>query len=175
MFRSPLPVAHVEMNKQQTVMGNFIKELERVPWFENLGKPNAPASKVKWIHDWDEWPGPEDPQVGDANSRQQLLYDEIVSNAQGELAFIEQAWKQIHEVVLRAGASKTPYVPDKDAWYAPNSAVWHAAWTAGLVGLCLLVNRKVPDELQEQWRWFRLGHWPCAWEGDFPDGCPVVY
>jgi hypothetical protein len=74
----------------------------------------------------------------------------------------------IHAAVLRAAASRVPYDPTEDYYHAPNAAVWEAAWTAGLVGLCLQTGRPIPPELREVWSWFARGHWPFgyAWLRD---------
>jgi hypothetical protein len=37
----------------------FVAQLERIPWFLNLGKPHRWDKDVARIHSWDEWPGPE--------------------------------------------------------------------------------------------------------------------
>ncbi|MFN3652284.1 MAG: hypothetical protein ACK47B_22120 [Armatimonadota bacterium] len=68
-----------------------------------------------------------------------------------------------------------PYDPEQDCFHAPTQAVWHAAWTAGLVALCCFLGQPVPPELASQWHWFSEGHWPCGWVGDFPQGTLLVY
>jgi hypothetical protein len=47
--------------------------------------------------------------------------------------------------------------------------VWHAAWTAGLVGLCLRVRRPIPADLSERWSAYLEGHWPCGYESTDDD------
>ena len=47
--------------------------------------------------------------------------------------------------------------------------------TAGLLGVCRYLEQPLPAELEQQWHWYREGHWPCAWVGDFPNGKLVVY
>ena len=53
---------------------DFVAKLKSIPWFANLGKPIAPGLGVKQIHDWSEWPGPEDVSVSQISYRQQDLY-----------------------------------------------------------------------------------------------------
>jgi hypothetical protein len=75
-------------------------------------------------------------------------------------AGLSELWDGIHTAVFRAAASRAPDDPERDAWHGPAAAVWQAAWTAGLVGLCLQTGRPIPRELLDQWRWFARGHWP---------------
>jgi hypothetical protein len=32
-----------------------------------------------------------------------------------------------------------------------------------------------PRYFAERARWYLAGHFPCGWEGDFPEGCLIVY
>jgi hypothetical protein len=107
--------------------------------------------------------------------RQQDLYDELFATAGQRSPEAKQLWERIHAVVFRDAAPSIPYDPKEDCWHAPTQAVWDAAWTAGLVGLCLLLGRPLPPELSEQWKWYLAGHWPCAWVGDYPEGRLMVY
>lgn len=31
------------------------------------------------------------------------------------------------------------------------------------------------DIFRQMWKWYRKGHWPCGWEGNWPDGKLIVF
>lgn len=162
----------------------FLKLLELMPWFRNIGGSISPDKAVERISKWEGWPGPEEPSVAVFHDRLQSLYDEI-TQAVGEdmqrpfngvvrrydefTQDVRQGlpglWDRIHTVVLRIASRAVPFDPEQDAWHAPTAAVWQAAVTAGLLGLCLQTGRPVPAELEEQFDWFARGHWPCGYAG----------
>jgi len=154
MDEDPRTASHVE---------EFVAELASIPWFSNIGKPTPPGAGVQRIYRWEEWPGPEAPGVWQLHERQQRLYDSVIEEAGGERERLAALWDRIHAAVFRAAAPKLPYDPNKDCYHPPTMAVWQAAWTAGLVALCLQSARPVPPELQEQWEWLVRGHWPSGY------------
>jgi hypothetical protein len=156
-------------------MEDFLDHLNSIQWFSRLGKPTLESIPHKQIQSWEEWPGPEDVSVCAMHLRQQALFENILQESNQNRGSLEQLWRTIHDVVVRVAANSIPFDPCKDAWHPPNSAVWQAAWTAGLVGFCLLLNREISEELQVQWKCFASGHWPCGWEGDFPKGKLIIY
>jgi len=93
----------------------------------------------------------------------QALYDAIMEEAREERAALSELWHRINAVVFGAASSRVPFDPKQDAWHGPTTAVWQAAWTAGLVGLYLRTGRPIPQELLEQWSWFVRGHWPSGY------------
>jgi hypothetical protein len=149
---------------------DFLAQLESVPWFSNIGRPTPPDAGVKRISAWEEWPGPKEPGVGELSFRHQDLYDRIMAESGDRRESLTQLWEAIHAAVFRRAASQVPYDPEQDTWHGPTMAVWQAAWTAGLVGLCLQTGRPVPPELQEQWSWYARGHWPAGYASLGPDG-----
>jgi hypothetical protein len=165
----------VLVDSQVTIMEDYLRQLRSIPWFSNLGKPTSQPLLHKAIHCWEEWLGPEDNAVCEMHLRQQALYDSILEGANYRRNSLEELWRTIHDIVFGVAATAVPFDPGKDAWHAPNSAVWHAAWTAGLVGFCLALNRSIPEELQMQWTCFASGHWPCGWEGEFPKGKLIIF
>jgi hypothetical protein len=140
----------------------FIAQLEAVPWFSRLGAPTPFDAAVARMHAWDDWPGPEEPAVDQLCTQGQELYDRIMAetDAEGELTALQ---KRVREVVIRLASPRVPYVPDQDAWYPPNAAVWQAVFSAGLIALCVKTGHDVPAELREQWCWFVRGHWPAGY------------
>lgn len=141
----------------------FLEDLKAVPWFRNIGRSTAVDSRLRRIHRWEDWPGPEDPSVSELSTREQALHDEILGIAGEDRSELVRLWGRIHAVVFRSAASVVPYDPQQDAWHAPSTAVWQAAWTAGLVGLFQQSRHPIPMDLREQWNWFVRGHWPCGY------------
>lgn len=165
-----------EMNRtpdDDPKVARFLAELEAINWFSNIGRPLPEGADIKTISGWNEWLGPEEPSIAELNSRQQALYVELMKDESSwQLA---ELWDRIHGIVFRSAKPKVPYDDERDTWHAPNSAVWHAAWTAGLMGLCIYLRQSVPSELAKQWKWFIEEHWPCDWEGTDADGDPIVF
>lgn len=159
-----LPIA--PMNEDPEIyqrVEHFVAELDSIPWFSNIGKPMPPDAGIERIYRWEEWLGPEMPGNTRLHDQQQALYDSLMEEAGDEKEALVALWSRVHAAVLRAAAPKVPYDPNQDCYHAPTLAVWQAAWTAGLVGLCLALGRPVPPELQEEWEWFVRGHWPSGY------------
>ena len=150
----------------------FIAGLDTIPWFSNLGQPTPPEAGVERIYRWEDWPGLEEPGIIDLSQRHQALYDSLIASAEGSADARKGLWDRIHAAVFRAAAPNIPYDPKHDTYHGPTMAVWQAAWTAGLIGLCLQSGRPAPPELREQWDWFARGHWPCGYAGANDDGKP---
>jgi hypothetical protein len=144
-------------------IARFIQEVEAVPWFNNVGQRLPAETNARQIHRWEDWPGPEEPAIFELSERQQVLHDELLASAPERRKELHNLWKRLNEIVISLAAKAVPYDANKDSWHGPNMAVWQASWTAGLVAWCLLLRRRVPAELQEQWRWFVLGHWPSGY------------
>ena len=90
--------------------------------------------------------------------------------AAGDPPQIEALWQRIHERVFIRAKPRAPWKDDEDAWHAPTTAVWQAAWNAALVGISGslgidLDQRSLGGEwtLALEWRWLRAGHWPCMY------------
>jgi hypothetical protein len=112
---------------------SFLVEIDQIPWFANVGKPSRLDGDALRITSWEAWPGPETPGstlMGEAAvaRRARLL-------AAGDPLMIEALWQRIHERVFMQAIARVPWKDDEDAWYAPNTAVFHAAWNAALVGI----------------------------------------
>jgi hypothetical protein len=97
------------------------------------------------------------------SQRHQELFDSILADAGQQRPALSELWDRIHAAVFSAAASRISYDPNQDTWHGPTMAVWQAAWTAGLIGLCLETGRSIPPELAEQWTWFNRGHWPSGY------------
>jgi hypothetical protein len=165
-------------DEESPEVAGFLAQLESIPWFSKIGQPIPASCGVKRISWWADWPGPEDDSTDALCYRHQAIYDDIMADAGHERERLVALWDQIHALVHQLAAPMVPYDDQEDVYYAPNVAVLNAAWTAGLIGILLYLKRKIPDDLQEQWRWYTQGHWPCgyAWvDSEDRYGPLVVY
>jgi hypothetical protein len=154
----------------------FLAELDRIPWFANLGKPSPLDGTALRITSWEGWPGPENPGSNLMSEAAMSRRNRI--HASGDVAAIEAAWNQIHQRVFQLTKGRVPWNDDEDAWYGPNAAVMEACWTAALVGVARALKLDldaggIGDDwtLAIKWRWFEAGHWPCLyfWQWGYCD------
>ncbi len=138
----------------------FRRALARVPWFSS---PGAPVSGAICIEDWDDWPGPEDRSVVSIHLAHQACFDSFFAET-GDKEGLKTLWKAVLSEVMDAARHTVPFDETEDSWHGPTTAVWQAGWTAALVALHLEVQREMPADLLEQWKWFCAGRWPCAWD-----------
>jgi hypothetical protein len=153
----------------------FAQKLKTIPWFSKIGEPTERDSELKRIYRWEDWPGPEDPAVAELSLRQQQLYNEMMEDREGSIDELQDVWNGVLNYVISIASPTVPFDSKRDTWHPPTAAVWHAAWTAGLIALFQVSGCPIPDDLNVQWSWFKAGHWPCAWDGDYPHGKLVVF
>jgi len=153
-----------------TSIGDFIGQLDRVPWFANLGKPSPRDPAVFRIYHWSTWPGPEDPGSEMQQAFLMKRYDELFGSAH-RIPGLRETWKMIEERVIRLAKPCVPFKEDEDVWYGPNMAVFQAAYTTALVGCTILRDGHLEEgtdprmqwTLAYEWWWYRAGHWPCMY------------
>ena len=124
--------------------------------FSSLGAEIDDPS-VSRILSWEEWPSPEEPLVEAIHYRMQSLHDAIVPGGVGDTI-----WNQALNLTVKSSITLVPYAEGRDAWYAPNIAVWSAAWTFALEEAHIASAVSLPSELLAQLYWYERGHWPCA-------------
>jgi hypothetical protein len=125
------------------------------PLFSSVGFPILNASNPR-ISQWDAWSGPEDPRALAIAMRQQELHDIVVSPEK------EQEWDASLELVVDHVRTLIPYDADEDAWYAPTTAAWSAAWIFSLEQFHDTSRIQLPADISAQLVWYERGHWPCA-------------
>jgi hypothetical protein len=148
---------------QDPALTKFLIELGSIPWFSNIGKSLPADTAAKQLRRWEDWPGPEEPTISELHERQQVLYEDMMAESEGRRKELLELWDRVHKTALTFASLAVPYDPDQDAWHGPTMAVWQAAWTAGLIAWCIYLRRPIPKDLQEQWKWFVLGHWPSGY------------
>lgn len=161
----------VHTSDRDRLLTDFLQLIDTIPWFSRTGIPDDQQNGAVFMTEWEQWPGPDDAGVQRIHHDQQALYDQIMSEGVDQLRVLTTTWEAVQATVLRVASSFVAFDPDADAWHAPTTAVWQAAWTAGLICLCLYLRKPIPDDLMEQWRWFLAGHWPAGYQTG-PDGLP---
>lgn len=151
----------------------FLHALAAIPWFRQLGEPDALDVDATGIHDWHEWPGPESPEVDALGSRTQAWYDALMGGAGPRRQAAQALWDQTHQVVIEHARKAVPYDPEEDTWHGPTAAVWFAAWVSATIACSLLLCHDIPSEALDHWHWFIKGHWPCGYAWAPIDNEPV--
>ena len=144
-------------------LAQFVAEVKSIPWLKNVGKPFPLGATAKILQRWEDWPGPEEPAVLELSTRFQHLYDQVIAESRSRGLDLSDLCKQVHEIVFDCASRAVPYDPKQDCYHGPTAAVWQAASTAELLAMCVAMGRSIPDDLQEQWKWFVNGHWPAAY------------
>ncbi|WP_433330803.1 hypothetical protein [Spirillospora sp. CA-294931] len=139
----------------------FERALDGVAWFANLGRPSRWDAGCVRIHDWDDWPGPENP-LGEAFAE---AYQEIRDHVDPD----QELFDRVHAAVMDRARTAVPFEPDQDSWHGPTLCVWEAAHVAALIVCVLARGWDVPDDLVEQWNWYEAGHWPSSFADDPAD------
>ena len=141
-----------------SVMMNGIKvvaKAKHIDWFRYVGI--AADLPVQTISSWEEWPGPENDLVAVIHYNQQDYAEAIVETEEEQ-----QYWDELVSELVSHIKTKAPYEEDLDSWHAPNTAVWHAAWTVALEVFYTHKGQAVPAAISAQMCWFERGRWPCS-------------
>jgi hypothetical protein len=182
----------------------FIAEVRTVPWFKHVGRPLPVGAVVHRLTDWEEfgramkydldWP--------ESRSRSSHPFLEPVDIDECPfirfLGIIRQLDEANTRVAERRGLSKSVALAVEDACAAyresepgdqdlptyigavpenladdwENTVEAHVAFTATEIVMSHLTQT---DLLRRMWPWYRSGHWPCGWEGTWPEGCLIVF
>lgn len=134
----------------------LLRKIEKLSWFQKIGQPLG--SNIVTISSWDEWLSFSDLAFEISCRHEQLLKNLNLSLEE------KMEWKILFYSIIDNVKAYVPYKEDEDLRhpYAPNVAVWHAAWVFGLIELHRLKRKEIPQELVIQEYWFNIGHWPCA-------------
>jgi hypothetical protein len=147
----------------QDAVAHFVAELKSIPWLKNVGKALPAGSTAKQMQRWEDWPGPEEPAILELSTRFQGLYDHLIAESKSRGLDLSKLCQQAHDIVFESAASAVPYHQKQDCYHGPTAAVWQAACTAELVVMYVATRRSIPDDVQEQWKWFVDGHWPAGY------------
>lgn len=135
----------------------FLASLDDVPWFRHVGDPITDADVAR-VASWEEaW---------------EALQDEswTYASVHFEVDTGHPAWIAACDRV-RARIEGSP----EDHELADGVTVaLQAAHDAGCAALELATGRR-DGVFGRMMAWYRRGHWPCGWSGDFPDGTLIVF
>lgn len=136
---------------------DFLDGLDKVPWFKNVGKP-IERRDITQVFSWNEaWACLQNDAWTGAS-----FHDHI---DQAHPAWT-QGYDQAREAVKRSG---------NDHWFDNETdAALQAGWDAGGAAFEVASNSEDKSYLGLM-EWYRLGHWPCGWDGLYPEGKLVVY
>jgi hypothetical protein len=132
-----------------------------IAWFSSLFEPSPWDSGSVRLWRWDEWPGPEDAGCLEFALQRQHFLDSLEAEFGSPVTSL---FNQVSEDVRTTAQLLIPQHPGSDAWNAPTTAVWSAAWAAGLCASFAYTSWPVPDDFREEWIWLQSGHWPCGYE-----------
>jgi len=142
-----------------TDFNDFLDTVSTIKWFSDIG---IYLDHPYRIHGWAEWDGPEHPANSALNGWLYELYEQILGTAKNRDIDLAPLWENVIKSLTTIVKDTVPYDENEDAWFAPNAAVWHAAWVGALIFSHKYLDLKLPKILQNQWEWFSRGHWPCA-------------
>ncbi len=135
---------------------NFLEELDMIPWFKNIGEP-LHDQKVKQVFSWND--GWED------------LQNESWMNASfhAHVDSMNSIWDVAYEQALEILSKSINYYELEEGISVADAVAYDVAAAA-----VELATGK-PDFFSNLIKWYRLGHWPCGWEGEYPKGKLIVY
>jgi hypothetical protein len=134
---------------------------DRTPWLTSLGRSVDAVRGVHWLRQFDDWPGPEAPEVHTwfehLGTCQQAARD---ADASLELQLIsDTVLARVRDV---AAVSMPDYSPDEDSWHGPTLSVWTAGHIAATLTAWQALGWSLHPDLAEAWGWMQRGHWPCG-------------
>lgn len=141
-----------ELNPQ---LHSFLEELERYPWFENVGV--RLKDDVKQVRSWREaW---------------ECLQDESWTYA----SFHEgvdswhDAWDMSYDKALQIASQSLYCHQFEEGITSADAAAYDVAAAA------VEISRAQSAFFAHLMKWYAKGHFPCGWEGDYPQGKLIVY
>lgn len=135
----------------------FLNALDKFPWFENVGKP-LKTRDVKQVFSWDEaWESTQD------NSWTYASFHKDIDQGHPVWA---KAYDRALESVIKSGHN---HELDPGVYVSLQ-----AAWDAGGAAYQIAMGNKDGFYIKLM-DWYRKGHWPCGWEGEYPKGLLIVY
>jgi hypothetical protein len=145
------------INKFNSKTVNFIEELENIPWLQNVGK-DLDTQEVTQLFSWNEaWENLQDENWINASFHEHI--DNM--NPVWDIAYdkaLEVVSKSINCHEFEDGIS----VADAIAYDVAAAAVEISIGSASTFFTDLM-------------KWYRNGHFPCGWDGQYPLGKLIVY
>ncbi len=168
----------------------YIKAIPTGFLFDSLGHPDSQDESVSRIRDWDVF------QKAVDYSFEGVTFDNCpylqflrtcarVRDRYEALAIDHTVIEHLENAATEAGHTYADEVSGNqdDGYYALiNSREREYYWAASVQHHCSyiaieMVVAHLTDIhlMRDMWYWYRAGHWPCGWEGDWPEGRLIVF
>ncbi|MBN2561091.1 MAG: hypothetical protein JXQ75_09195 [Phycisphaerae bacterium] len=169
----------------------YLKEIPTGFCFMNVGKPDPADGTVVRLHTWEEAKRVADYLYEGAaldNCRYlqfllrcHQLMDEYrrLAGEKGLKDALANACTEAGHVLADYGKSENP-----DWWKCiyPNEKTTNVHWEISpehhccYIAMEMVIAHLTPHHLlRDMWYWYHAGHWPCGWEGVWPQGRLVVF
>jgi len=168
-----------------------VEYIEAIPFgfmLNNCGERNPRDSTVRRVRNLEEleqitYFGEDAPTADESPYLRFGLYVYQASEAVTRLARERGLEQELENAWHDAGGTDLPDLPDsfhnwtgslpemREEWYWRQIADdrVHIAW-AMVLGRC-----PETEVFYEMWYWYQAGHWPCGWEGEWPQGRLIVF
>ena len=182
--------AEDEYGPNWELVDGYLKEIPKGFLFRNMGKHDPADGNVSRIRDWDVFRKAMDYSFEGANAdncpylqflrmchRTRSEHEELAKE-HGRLKCFENAAGEASETYACevAGGQAEGYFRLKRSvdpdYYWAASVQHHCIYIASEMVVADLTDVHL---LRDMWYWYRAGHWPCGWEGEWPDGRLIVY
>lgn len=136
---------------------NFIDELENIPWLQNVGK-DIDTAEVTQLLSWNEaWETLQNDNWINAS------FHEHVDN-------MNPIWDIAYDKALEV-VSKSIYCHEFEDGVSVADAIAYDVAAAAVE----ISTRGSSTFFSDLMKWYRCGHFPCGWDGQYPDGKLIVY
>jgi hypothetical protein len=134
----------------------LMEELDTFPWFKRVGETIVGAD-VKQVYSWEAAWG--------------CLHDDSWINATFHQAIDggSDVWGRFYDQTKALVRKASSFDPTSDINY-PEAAAYDIACAASQLA-AHSPNAFFVDLID----WYRAGHWPCGWDGTYPEGRLIVY
>ncbi len=150
-----------------------------------LGKPNEMDQSVRRLNSWTESESVVrfDPDNGSPDNSACLRFQSDVCGLSARIQELARQTGLAQMVELAAKNAGARYASDTEDFsdeffdwcdaQPETCSEWygnHIQGHAYCIGEAIALGRRSETEvLWQMWYWHRAGHWPCGWEGDWPD------
>jgi len=177
----------------------YLDELRITKWFERLGEKDCPESAALRLYNWsdlatvgfdlEDEAQSEGPyflitQSDDIPFMQFLKCVVAIDDRHSELAEANGLARFTENAAADACEIYVEQYPGDD-YFVFNGAVpesvggtWeymveaHVSFIATEIAVSHLTTSTL---LRDMWYWYRRGHWPCGWQGNWPEGQLIVF
>ncbi len=151
-----------------------LHELEKADWFSHVGEKDAAAATV--LSSWGE--------AGEHCASlewQNLCLEALNQYRERLLERSKEKFQKWNEIVAQVKLTTIPFVrrkiqPIVSAHNLPRDFEGMVQWD--VLGVCMeseYAEVYPPGFYASQAYWYVRGHFPCGWEGNFPQGRLIIY